>query len=395
MNYPVLRLKAGRERSVLHRHPWIFSGAIAQPPEADNGQIVEVQDAHSNRLGYGFYSTKSQIACRMFHFGSRALSIDDKFWRQKVAAAYALRQRFIDFTHTNAYRLLHAEGDELPGVIIDVYDRVAVIQLLIRGVEALLPLLSEALASHGIEYIYLNTKDVAQRIEQVSLPKGWYGRKPSNQLIQIRENGILFLVDVEQGQKTGFFLDQRDNRQLLRQYSMGKNVLNTFCYTGGFSVYALAGGAQHVDSVDVSKSVLTVAAQNVACNGFSAQHHSLYAKDAFDFLEQQVPNAYYDIIVLDPPAFAKNARAVPNAVRGYKALNMLAIRRVKPGGLVFTFSCSGNIDRELFRKVVFGAASDVRRCVRILHQLSQPLDHPINIYHPEGEYLKGLVLYVE
>lgn len=395
MKYPVLKLKKGRERAVLHRHPWIFSGAIAEPVEAGNGEIVEIQDYHGERLGYGFYSTQSQIACRIFHFSRELCTIDTAFWQQKVADAYRLRRRFVISDHTNAYRLIHAEGDGFPGVIVDVYHEVAVVQVIIKGVEHILPALAEVLLSYGVRFIYLNVKEVAQRIEQVSLEEGWYAAAPGSPEVEIKENGLRFIVDVARGQKTGFFLDQRDNRRLLGSYSRGMRVLNTFSYTGGFSVYALAHGAELVHSVDIAPAVLETAARNVALNELPQEKHASFAMDGFKYLEKQTPDHFYDIIVLDPPAFAKNARAVPNAMRGYKALNLLAFRKIKPGGLVFTFSCSGNIDKDMFRKAVFAGAADARRDVRILHQLTQPIDHPVNIYHPEGEYLKGLVLYVE
>jgi 23S rRNA (cytosine1962-C5)-methyltransferase len=246
-----------------------------------------------------------------------------------------------------------------------------------------------------VRAVYLNIKEVAQRIEQVELQEGWYGSTAVSSEVEIKENSLRFIVDVEQGQKTGFFLDQRDNRHLLGRYSRGMKVLNTFSYTGGFSIYALAHGAELVHSVDIAPAVLETAARNVALNSIPEGKHEAFAMDGFRYLEKETPQDFYDIIVLDPPAFAKNARAVPNAMRGYKALNLLAFKRIKKGGLLFTFSCSGNIDKDLFRKAIFAAAADARRKVRILHQLTQPIDHPINIYHPEGEYLKGLVLYVE
>lgn len=395
MKYPVLKLKKGRERAVLHRHPWIFSGAIATPVEAANGEIVQIQDHQGALLGYGFYSTQSQIACRIFHFSHEQIDVDAAFWQQKITEAYRLRRRFVVSEATNAYRLVHAEGDGLPGLIVDVYNEVAVVQVLIKGIERILPDLVEALLPLGIRFIYLNVKEVAQRIEQVSLQEGWYADTPPSSEVEIKENGLRFVVDVEHGQKTGFFLDQRDSRQLLGRYSRDMRVLNTFSYTGGFSVYALAHGAALVHSVDIAAGVLETAARNVALNGLPQEKHEGFAMDGFKYLEKQTPDDFYDIIVLDPPAFAKNARAVPNAMRGYKALNLLAFRKVKKGGLVFTFSCSGNIDKDLFRKAVFAGAADARRNVRILHQLTQPIDHPVNIYHPEGEYLKGLVLYVE
>ncbi len=403
-NYPILVLKAGRERSLLNRHPWVFSGAVKDLPTAENGDIVQVQDSKKNILGYGFFDTKSQITVRLFEFNAQNIRIDEAYWHKKIKSAYELRKKYVLNLATNAYRLLHAEGDFLPGIIVDVYNKVAVVQVLIKGIERVFSAILGGLQQLGLEYIYLKTKENTKVSEDTppqtvlpaqvptQLPKGWLTdvfEKPLN----IIENNLKFPVDVVKGQKTGFFLDQRENRLLLQYYSKGKNVLNAFSYTGGFSVYALAGGAKSVHSVDISKDAIAVCEQAVTMNfGKNAPHTSVSA-DCFDFLKKT--EEIYDIIVLDPPAFAKNAKSVHNATRGYKELNLTAFKKIAPGGLIFTFSCSGNVDRDLFRKVVFGAAADAHRQVRILHQLSQPADHPINIYHPEGEYLKGLVLQVE
>ena len=390
--YPILVLKSGRERSLIHRHPWVFSGAVKDLPTAETGDIVQVQDNHKNILGYGFFDTKSQITVRVFEFSVHNIRIDEAYWHKKIKSAYELRKKFVLNLSTNAYRLLHAEGDFLPGIIVDIYNKVAVLQVLIKGIEKVFPAILGGLQQLGIEYMYLKTKENSKFLEDMQLPKGWLTDEFEKPL-QIIENNLKFPIDVVKGQKTGFFLDQRENRLLLQRYSKGKNVLNAFSYTGGFSVYALAGGAKSVHSVDISKDAIEVCDQAVEMNfGKNAPHTSI-AEDCFDFLKKTEEK--YDIIVLDPPAFAKNAKSVPNATRGYKELNLMAFKKIAPGGLIFTFSCSGNVDRDLFRKVVFGAASDARREVRILHQLTQPADHPVNIYHPEGEYLKGLVLQVE
>ncbi|TAE09034.1 MAG: class I SAM-dependent rRNA methyltransferase [Bacteroidetes bacterium] len=392
--FPLLTLKPDREKSVLNFHPWIFTGAVKHiAPEAQHGDIIAVQTHQKKLLGYGFYDVQSQIVCRMFEVNPHPALPEGDYWLQKLQEAYAIRQRLVASPTTQAYRLMHAEGDFLSGVIIDVYGKVAVMQLLIKGTERIAPLLVEALQKLGFEHIYLKNKEITQRLEGVEQSNGWL-TAPYSKPIQILENGLKFEIDVEKGQKTGFFIDQRDNRQLLRQYAEGKKVLNTFSYTGGFSVYALAGKAQEVVSVDISKDAIAMCEKTVASNfGENASHRAI-AEDCFEFLKNSQPNEY-DIIVLDPPAFAKHKKAVANASRGYISLNELGIRRVKKGGLVFTFSCSGNIDRDLFRKIVFTASAESGRKVRIVHQLTQPIDHPVNIYHPEGEYLKGLVLEVE
>jgi len=394
MPYPSLILKTGRERSALHRHPWIFSGAVQHlPKSAENGAIVEVLDINKNLLGYGFFSPESQITCRMFEFSSQPVDVSAAaYWYGKVQRAYQLRQQYLLSPRTNCFRLLHAEGDFFPGIIADVYGEVAVVQLLIKGVERIYPFVVEAFQTLGIRSIYLKNKQNTGFLEQVNLPNGWLTPDEWVGKLTVKENDLSFLIDFEKGQKTGFFLDQRDNRDLLKQYSAGKKVLNAFSYTGGFSVYALAGGATEVHSVDVSKEAVQLGEENVALN-FGGAHHQSFAVDCFEYLRET--EQQYDIMVLDPPAFAKNARSVPNATRGYKELNLKGLKKIKPGGLIFTFSCSQHIDKDLFRKILFGAAMDAGRNVRILHQLSQPNDHPINIYHPESEYLKGLVLQVE
>jgi 23S rRNA (cytosine1962-C5)-methyltransferase len=385
-----LVLKSGRERSLLNRHPWVFSGAIKILPPAENGEIIRVVDNHNQLLGYGFFSSNSQITCRVFEFTSEEITIDKQFWIQKIVAAHAYRKQVINFEHTNIYRLVHAEGDFFSGVIIDVYDKVAVVQLLIRGTEHIREAIYEGLLQVGIEYIYVKTKQSTQRLEAVGVESSWVG-KVHPMPVEAKENGIVFLVDVEKGQKTGFFIDQRENRRLVGVYAKGKKVLNTFSYSGGFSLQALAQGAELVHSVDSSKDAIEMCNQNVMAN-FPTANHESFIEDCFEYLNRTEVD--YDIMVLDPPAFAKNARSVPNATRGYKNLNMAAFKKIKPGGLIFTFSCSQHIDRDLFRKIVFGAAADAKRNVRIVQQLTQPEDHPINIFHPEGEYLKGLLLHV-
>ncbi len=391
MPYPTLVLKSGRDRSVRNRHPWLFSGAIKQLPKAKHGDIVAVSTNQGEVLAHGFFNPKSQIVCRLFHFGDSPFAFEEAaYWVAAVQRAHALRQPHL--THdTTCFRLLHAEGDGLPGVIADVYGEVVVLQLLIKGMAQRLPFLLQAFSALGYHKVWLKTKKNARVLEGVDVQGGWLTEATSKTTRSVQEHGLHFNVDIETGQKTGFFLDQRENRALVQRFSAGKRVLNAFSYTGGFSVYALAGGAAAVDSVDSSEPALALAEENVRLN-FSDAAHQTIAADCFDFLRE---DRTYDLIVLDPPAFAKHARAVRNASHGYKDINLNAMHRLTPGGLLFTFSCSQNIDRDLFRKIVFGAAADAGRTVRVLYQLSQPPDHPINIYHPEGEYLKGLVLHVE
>lgn len=392
MEYQKLELKSGREKPVLNFHPWIFSGGVKTFPKAKNGEIIEVIDNKGTVLGAGFYSANSQIVCRLFDFSKSVIdfkSID--YWYKKFENAYILRTNFIDKSTTNCYRLIHAEGDFLPGIIVDVYSDVAVMQVLTKGTENLVEIFAVCLQKLGIEYLYIKTKISSQEIENISLPSGWFGKTGKTE-IEVIENGVKFKIDIEKGQKTGFFIDQRDNRALLKSICKGKSVLNTFCYTGGFSVYALQGGATLVDSVDVSKDAIRMCDETVLFNGFKSNHTSI-AEDCFDFLKKNEQK--YDIVILDPPAFAKNAKSVPNACRGYKELNISGFKAVKSNGLVMTYSCSQNISRDLFQKVVFSAAADAKRNVRILQHLGQPYDHPINIFHPESEYLKGFLLHVE
>lgn len=392
MEYPILQLKLKRERSILLKHPWIFSGGLERKPKANEGDIVEVRSHQNDILGYGFYSEKSQISCRMFDWGKKSSEFEKAdYWAEKIKQALALRKSILP-SGTDAFRLLHAEGDFLPGIIADVYANVVVVQILVRGIEQRKELIIEAFLRNGFENLYLKTKSNSQNIEELSSTSGWLAGSGVGKVIA-KENDLLFNVDFAGGQKTGFFIDQRENRNLLRTYSKDKKVLNTFCYTGGFSVFALSGGATEVHSVDISAEAVRLAEENVELN-FPSANHKGFTVDCFDYLKD-MPENEYDIIILDPPAFAKNARAVDNAARGYKQINMRAFKKIKPGGLLFTFSCSQNISKDLFQKIIFGAAADVGRNVRIIHQLHQPADHPVNIYHPEGEYLKGLVLWVE
>lgn len=388
--YPTLVLTLGRDRSVINRHPWIFSGAVKELPKANTGNIIRVTDNQHTLLGYGFFDPKSQITCRIFEFSKEERSFDHTYWTEKLTAIHTWKTALFDPKQTNAYRLVHAEGDHFPGIIVDIYDDTAVVQILIKGTENLKDEIGSILLNLGFSYVYFRIKQTTGKLEDVAEQSHWYS-EPRSMPIEIIENGIRMLVDVKKGQKTGFFLDQRENRRIVGELSKGKKVLNTFSYTGGFSLYALAGGATLVDSVDSSAAAIELCDENVRLAFGDAPHRS-FTEDVFDFLKKMETD--YDIIILDPPAFAKNARSVENAAKGYKNLNLQAMRKIKNGGLIFTFSCSQHIDKELFRKIVFGAAADAARPVTILRQLTQPEDHPINIFHPESEYLKGLLLRV-
>ena len=391
--YPRLTLKKGREKSIIQRHPWIFSGALADKVNAEEGDIVEVFSHDSKLLAYGFYSSKSQISCRLFHWDETTGIDTEAYWQNKLNEAYKLRQGLVANNATNAYRLVHAEGDNIPGLIVDIYNETAILQILIKGIENRKEMICAGLAALGFKNQYIKSKTSSHVLEDIDANSGWLLGE-SESPTEIKENDLKFLVDYTGGQKTGFFLDQRDNRALLGKVSNGKTVLNTFSYTGGFSLYALAGGATEVHSVDISQDAIAMCDENVKLNFGDDNRHKGFAVDCFEYLKE-MPKDYYDIIVLDPPAFAKSAKAVQNAARGYKQINLQAFRRIKAGGLLFTFSCSQNISADLFRKIVFGAAADSYRSVRVIYQLQQPPDHPVSIYHPEGEYLKGLVLYVE
>jgi len=393
LSLPILTLKSDRQRSLINRHPWVFSGAVKDLPKAETGDIIQVNDNKGQWLGYGFFDSRSEIVCKVFEYDNQDAIIDQAYWQLRLTQAYDMRKNLLDLSKTNCFRLVHAEGDSLPGMIADVYNNTIVLQILHKGTQNILEHIASSLHNLGFEFIYLKTKKSSKHIEDINLPQGWLGRE-GIPIISVKENGLTYEVDIENGQKTGFFLDQRDNRFLLRNYSKNKSVLNAFCYTGGFSVSALQGGATNITSVDISKSAVEQCDKNIVEN-FDGDAPSLsLAADCFDYL-RAMESGKFDVIVLDPPAFAKHSRAVPQASRGYKDINMLAIQKIKPGGIIFTFSCSKNIDTVLFRKIVFGAGADAKRSVRIIHQLTQGIDHPINIYHPEGEYLKGLVLYVE
>ncbi|HPP95856.1 MAG TPA: class I SAM-dependent rRNA methyltransferase [Spirochaetota bacterium] len=390
--YNKIKIKKGKEKAFINRHPWVFSGAIQSLEDPQNGEIVEVIDFKENILGYGFYSYKSQISCRIFHFTKeRVTNFPDSFFKEKIIKAANLRDKFIDKRKTNCYRLIHAEGDLFPGLIIDIYNESAVIQTLIKGTEMLLDIIVDSLYDLGFKNVYVKNSSV-NPIEEVSQRDYTIAGEIDSNLL-VMENSLLFAVDIKEGQKTGFFIDQRKNRELIKQISKEKTVLNAFCYTGGFSVYALAGGARSVHSVDISQSAIAMTEKNVSENFKGLKNHIAIKEDCFNYLRDM--DEIYDLIILDPPAFVKSATNIEKGAKGYKDINLNALRKIKKDSFLATFSCSQHISSELFQKIVFSAAADSGRNVQIISHLSQPEDHPINIYHPEGEYLKGLLLHVE
>ncbi len=387
-------LKKGKEESIKRFHPWVFSGAIQGMDEnIEEGETVDVIASDGNFLGRGHYQIGS-IAVRLLCFTDEPIDAD--FWNKRLSAALKMRQAMgiADNPHNNTYRLVHGEGDNLPGLVIDCYGETAVIQAHSIGmhvcreqiVKELVNVMGNRIAN--VYYKSETTLPFKADIEQENM--FLYGG--TNDTVSV-ENGLKFRVDYLRGQKTGFFVDQRENRALLEQLSHGKKVLNMFCYTGGFSVYAMRGGAELVHSVDSSPRAIELTNDNIKLNFGDDARHEAVCEDAFKYLDRAGDN--YDIIILDPPAFAKHRAALHNALKGYTRLNMRAMKKIKKGGIIFTFSCSQVVTKENFRNAVFTAAAQAGRNVRILHQLHQPADHPINIYHPEGEYLKGLVLYVE
>ena len=392
-------LKRGREESLRRFHPWVFSGAIAEiqgnPLEGD---MVSVHASDGEILAYGHYQIGS-IAVRVLSFDESALRAD--FWEDMLARALEVRVAcgLHGSSHTNCYRLVHGEGDNLPGLIIDYYDGVCVLQAHSVGMFRAKKHISDALRvvyGDELKAVYDKSSGTAPFKAGLELIDGYLYRREdfhANELA-VLENGQKFLVNWTEGQKTGFFLDQRDNRALVGSVARGRNVLNLFCYTGGFSIYALANGAAHVDSVDSSKKAMMMVDRNVELNGFEPSRHTSLCCDAIDYLKN-APEGKYDLMIVDPPAFAKHRGSLKNALRAYQRLNAAAISKVAPGGFVFTYSCSQVVDKEAFALAVFSAAAQAGRRIRILDRLNQPCDHSVNIYHPEGEYLKGLLLYVE
>lgn len=392
-------LRKGREDSLRRFHPWVFSGSIAQIiGKPSEGDIVSVQASDGSLLGCGHYQIGS-IAVRMLSFVSDTIGED--FWPSMLNRALQVRRKvgLADNAKTNCYRLVHGEGDGLPGLIIDYYDGVCVMQAHSAGMFRAKKQISQALLTvYGdtLKAVYDKSSGTAPFKAGLDLVDGYLYKRDgfSDEEQTVVENGHKFIVNWTEGQKTGFFLDQRENRAMVERYARDAKVLNLFCYTGGFSVYALSGGAVHVDSVDSSRKAMDMVDRNVALNGFTPQQHTSYCADAIEFLKN-APDDAYDLIIVDPPAFAKHRGVLSNALRAYQRLNASAISKVAPGGLVFTFSCSQVVDKENFALAVFSAAAQTGRTVRILDRFNQPTDHSVNIYHPEGEYLKGLLLYVE
>lgn len=394
MNVCKVYLKPKKEESLLRFHPWVFSGAIQQiEGEPEEGDLVEVYDARRQFLAAGHYQIGS-IAVRILSFAPTP--IDGAFWEERIRTAYELRRslKLAGVADNNTYRLVHGEGDNLPGLVVDIYAHTAVMQAHSVGMHYARHQLAEALKKvlgDALQNIYYKSEATLPYKANLGSEDGYLlGGVVEDIAI---ENGLKFCVDWQKGQKTGFFVDQRENRTLLEKYAPGRSVLNMFCYTGGFSFYAMRGGAKVVHSVDSSAKAISLTNKNVELNFPGDPRHEAYAEDAFKYLEKMGSN--YDLIILDPPAFAKHKNVLRNALQGYRKLNAIAFEKIRPGGILFTFSCSQVVSKENFRLAVFSAAAQSGRRVRILHQLTQPADHPVNIYHPEGEYLKGLVLHVE
>ena len=399
--YKQVYLKRGKEESLLRFHPWVFSGAINKIEEGlEEGDIVRVLTHDKKFIAVGHFQIGS-IAVRVLSFHD--VKIDDTFWESRLSAALQVRQAIgvireeptlVGVFPNTTYRLVHGEGDNLPGLVIDVYGKTAVMQAHSVGMHVCREVIAKALVKvmgDKLDSIYYKSETTLPYKAELGQENGFiYGDTDNNIAI---ENGLKFHIDWLKGQKTGFFIDQRENRSLLEYYAKGRSVLNMFCYTGGFSVYAMRGGAEVVHSVDSSAKAIELTNKNIELNFPNDSRHEAICEDAFKYLDDN--DGKYDLIILDPPAFAKHRNALKNGLRGYTRLNVKGFEKIKPGGILFTFSCSQVVTKDNFRQAVFTAAAQAGRKVRILHQLHQPADHPINIYHPEGEYLKGLVLYVE
>ena len=386
-------LKSGKDQSLMRYHPWVFSGAIKKTKGSfSEGDVVRVYNNKDQFLGLGHYQPGT-IAVRMLSFEDRP--IDDAFWKERLLEAFHLRKRLglIDHPATNVFRLVNAEGDGLPGLIIDYYNGTAVIQAhsvgMFRMIDSFSEILRELLGS-SLQSVYNKSAASLPHKADIDREEGYLLGVSADDMVQ--ENGLTFRVNWTEGQKTGFYIDQRENRNLLKSYARDADVLNLFGYTGGFSVYAAAGGCKSAVSVDSSQKATELADQNMKLNFPRGVRHEAIARDAFEYLRESENR--FDLMILDPPAFAKHHKVLPNAIQGYKKLNRLAIEQIRPGGIIFTFSCSQVMSRENFRKMAFTASANTGRKVRIVGQMSQPADHPVSIYHPEGEYLKGLILQV-
>ena len=392
--YRKVYLKKGKEESLKRFHPWIFSGAIQSTEgELEEGEVVRVITAGGEFIAVGHYQIGS-IAVRVLSFSD--VTIDDEFWSSRLRSAFRMRQSIgiVDNPHNNTYRLVHGEGDNIPGLVIDVYGDTAVMQAHSVGIHQQRLAIARCLvevAGYRVKNVYYKSETTLPYKADLGQEDGFIvGGSDDNVAM---ENGLKFHVDWLKGQKTGFFVDQRENRSLLERFSHGKKVLNMFCYTGGFSFYAMRGGAELVHSVDSSAKAIELTTRNVEMNFPGDTRHEAFCEDAFKYLDRMGDR--YDLIILDPPAFAKHRGALHNALKGYTRLNQKAFEKIQPGGILFTFSCSQVVTKDNFRNAVFTAAALAGRKVRILHQLHQPADHPVHIFHPEGEYLKGLVVYVE
>lgn len=393
--YPIIKLRRGKDEAVRRYHPWIFSGAIeTAAPNLQAGDIVTVVDYKNDILGTGF-AEAGNIAVKILAFEN--IKIDDDFWKERLEKAFELRKMMglVDNEHTNCYRLVHSEGDNLPGLIIDIYGKTAVVQAQTEGMALNVKNIANSLLKiEGlrIDSVYNKSSEAMLRMGKDAVDDGYLVGKKSDDIVL--ENDSKYLIDWEEGQKTGFFLDQRNNRELVRQLAKGKNILNTFCYTGGFSVAALHGGANKVVSIDCSKKAISACEKNIALNGFDINENPSVAEDAKLYL-QNMSKDEFDLIILDPPAFAKNHKSLHRGLQGYKFINYEAMTKIKKGGLLFTFSCSQAVDKAQFQSIVMAAAIEAGRKAQIIYQLGQPEDHPVNIYHPEGAYLKGLVLKID
>jgi len=393
MPLPTVYLKPGKEKALRNRHPWVFSGAVGKEPEVEPGTLVAVASHEGHILAFGHLEPKATLRVRCFHFGSTLPASETDLWQAHLEAAVQRRGRLLDLSNTTGYRLIFAEGDALPGVVCDRYGDGAVLQLRTYGSRRMLEVTERYLQALGLKHLFLKGESMEQKskLGPETESKWLFG---DTDYLHFIENGLKFMADPVNGQKTGFFVDQRPNRERMAHYAKGRRVLECFSYSGGFGVYALKGGAKGVLSLDGSQHALALAEQHVLGNFGAEPRHTVLKADVFDYLKG-LEQDQFDLILLDPPAFSKHSSTVERAARGYKELNMKALAKLPSGGLLFTFSCSQHIDRDLFRKILFSAAADIGRPVRILEQLTQGADHPVDIYHPEGEYLKGIILEVD
>jgi len=383
MSFPRLFLKPQRDRSVRNRHPWLFSGAVARSETEEPGAVVEIRSHEGETLAWGHYEPKAALRCRLFHFGGAAPASNAAYWRGKLDAAARWRDTCIDRQRTDAFRLVNAEGDGLPGLVVDVYAGLAVAQLRTSGMQGLQEIIADWLTDQGRTHVY--RKDDAEDLS------GWL--RGGVEEVECREDGLTLFVRPESGQKTGYYLDQRENRRGLAPWLTGRRVLNAFSYTGGFALHALRAGAAEVESVDVSAAVKPLVERHISANFGAEAPHRFVAADCFDYL-RQTEAGRFNAIILDPPAFTKHVSTVDRAARGYKDLNLRALKLLPIGGLLATFSCSQHVGGTLFRQILFAAAADAGRRVRLVRAFGHGPDHPVDIFHPEGEYLKGWLLEV-